>query len=240
MNLCIDIGNSFVKLAVFDSKGEMLFHKRFVNVLVQDIKKIQRKYPFQNVIISSVRKKALRFFQHLEKNYHLLILDHKTKLKFENTYDTPKTLGKDRIAGVAGAQALFPKKNIMLADIGTCITIDFLNKKGQYLGGNISPGVKMRLKAMHEFTSSLPEVKFSKVKTLIGKSTKEAMKNGAVYGIVLELESYIKRLKDDYGNINVILTGGDASFFAELIDYQIFVDSNLVLKGLNEILTTNI
>jgi len=240
LNLCIDIGNSFVKIAIFNNAKEMVFFKRYVKLLVADIRKLKKKYDFSNVIISSVRKNPLSFFQHLEKNYHLIMLDHKTKIPFVNDYDTPKTLGKDRIAGVAGAHAQFPKKNVLLADIGTCMTIDFLTKKGVYKGGNISPGVKMRLQAMHEFTSQLPLVKFNNPKQLMGKTTKEALKNGAVFGISLEIESYIKRLKDEYKNINVILTGGDASFFAELIDYQIFVDQNLVLKGLNEILTTNI
>jgi type III pantothenate kinase len=169
-----------------------------------------------------------------------VILDHHTKIPVKNKYDTPETLGKDRIAAVSAAYKLFTKNNHLVIDIGTCMTLDFVTKAGNYLGGNISPGVNLRLRAMHEFTSSLPLVKFDKTKKLLGKSTNEAIKNGAVYGITTEIESYIRRLEIKYDNINVILTGGDATFFGELIDYQIFVDPNLVLKGLNEILKINI
>ena len=126
-----------------------------------------------------------------------------------------------------------------MIDLGTCITYDFDNKRKEYLGGNIAPGWKMRLDAMHKFTHTLPRVKASKPSGVLGKSTKEALQNGAVLGIVGEIKAYIATLETKYANINVILTGGDGAFFAELIDYQIFVDPNFVLKGLNEILKSN-
>jgi len=141
---------------------------------------------------------------------------------------------------VAGAVKLFPKKSCLVADLGTCITYDFIDKSKKYLGGNIAPGMMMRLQAMDYFTDKLPMVKPVLNTELLGLSTTEALQNGAIQGIILEIRGYEKTLSKKFGLINVILTGGDASFFAKHFKKRIFAEPNLVLTGLNEILAKNI
>jgi len=238
VKLIVDIGNSFFKLAIFRD-DEMVFFKRFVKVRVKDLNEIRKKFPFQSAIVSSVRKKNAYFIQHLKHNYHLTILSNKTKVPVKILYTTPSTLGLDRLAAVVGAINKFPKKNVLVIDIGTCMTYDYVDKFKNYHGGNISPGIELRLNAMHHFTSALPLVRRKKNKDILGKSTKEALQNGAVLGIKLEIERFIKTLTKKKGQMAVILTGGDAQYFGEMLESKIFVDPNLVLKGLNEILKYN-
>lgn len=227
-----------MKLAIYQD-GQCLHLERHKKVLVKAIKKLRKKYPFQKSIVSSVRKTTPYFLDYLTKHHDLVTLSHKTKLPITNSYGTPKTLGLDRIAGVMGAASLYPGKSALVIDIGTCMTYDYIMDGKEYLGGNIAPGVELRLNAMHHFTSALPLVKRSWNAELLGSSTKSAMQNGAVWGIKLEIESFIKTLTKKMGPMVVILTGGDASYFGELIESKIFVHSNLLLKGLNDILEYN-
>jgi len=238
-NFCIDIGNSFIKYAIIKD-GTIVHSKRSKKLLVRDIKALQKKWNFQKAIISSTRKSIPRFTNFLSKNFTLIYLDHKTKLPFKNNYATPKTLGKDRLAAVAGALRLHPKKNCLVFDIGTCMTIDLLTKDGIFHGGNIAPGKDLRLKAMHDYTSALPLVKADFGNPILGKSTKTALQNGAIYGICLEIEGMVARMKRKIGPINVILTGGDALKFGELLECKKFVIPNLVLIGLDSILEHNV
>ncbi len=239
MNLIVDIGNSFIKLAIYKD-DDLKFFKRFVKVRVKDIQSLVKRYPFRSAIVSSVRKTEPYFIQHLDKNYHLIKLSHRTKVPVQIKYKTPQTLGLDRLAAVVGAFYMFPKEKSLVIDIGTCMTFDYVDAKGVYHGGNISPGVELRLNAMHHFTSALPQEKRKVNKDVLGKSTKEAIQNGAVWGLKFEIEGFIKYLTKKMGAIRVILTGGDAEYFGELLESKIFVKPNLVLYGLNKILTINI
>ena len=234
MNLCIDIGNTFTKVAIFNQQKMEHFQSK-KNWLVGDLKKLVKKYKVDCAIISTVKKSKPKYFSYLNKYTTLIELTHKTPVPIINKYGTPKTLGRDRLAAAIGAFASFPKKNNAIIDIGTCVKFDYIDKSGTYFGGNISPGVDMRLKAMHHFTAALPSIKQKMPSNLLGLSTKEAMNNGAVLGVVFEIESFIRRLKAEKGSINVILTGGGASFFGEIVNSKIFVDSVLILKGLNKI-----
>jgi len=237
-NLIIDIGNSFIKLAVYiDNK--IVFKQSRKNYLVRDIKAFQRKYGFKDVILSTVRQNNPRFVQHLDKNYHLLLLSYKTKLPIINAYKTPKTLGLDRLAGAVGGFKAFPKKDVLVIDLGTCAKYDYIDKEGIYHGGNIAPGLEMRLESMHILTSKLPRVERNYKNNLLGKSTTEALQNGAILGLKSEIEGFIKTLTKKRGKITVILTGGDAEYFGEMIESKIFVLPNVVLNGLNEILLYN-
>ena len=157
-----------------------------------------------------------------------------------NLYGTPKTLGLDRLAAVIGAASEYPKKKCLVVDIGTCMTYDYIDHKGNYYGGNIAPGAELRLMSMHHFTSALPLVKRKWNEEMLGKSTKTAIQNGAIWGMKLEIEGFIKTLTSKKGKITVLLTGGDASYFGEILDSEIFVASNLLLKGLHEILKFNV
>jgi len=237
-NLTIDIGNSFIKYGIFKN-GNLIFDGRCEKLLVRDVKKLYEKYKFGNCLLSTTRKSLPRFTNYMVKHHKLKILDHKTALPFKNHYSTPKTLGKDRIAAIAGAQALYPKKACVVFDIGTCMTTDFIDGKSNYLGGNISPGVRLRLKSMNDYTSALPLVKDKINQALLGKTTKTALQNGGIYGIILEIEGFVARAKRKFGTINVILTGGDAFRFGELIECKKFVKPKLVLIGLNAIIEYN-
>ncbi len=157
-------------------------------------------------------------------------------LPIKNLYKTPKTLGMDRLAGVMGAQAMYPGKNVLVMDLGTCIKYDFIDAKGCYHGGNIAPGLSMRLSSMHEMTGKLPLVAAKFNKEVLGKSTTEAMQNGAVWGIKLEIEGFIKTLTEKWGDITIILSGGDSNYFGEIIESKIFVCPDLILIGLNQTL----
>ena len=141
---------------------------------------------------------------------------------------------------MVAAATSYPNKSTLVIDIGTCMTYDYLDKGKTYLGGNIAPGVELRLKAMHHFTSALPLVSRKWNEELLGSSTKSALQNGAIWGVKLEIESFIKTLTKKRGQMTVILTGGDASYFGERIESKIFVFPNFLLKGLNAILEHNL
>ena len=239
MNLIVDIGNSFIKLAIY-KQGELLVVQRYKKVLVKDIKALYYKYPFKRSIVSSVRKKRPYFLSYLEKHHQLLTLSHKTPVPIDNAYGTPKTLGLDRLAVMVAAAVTYPGKSALVIDIGTCMTYDYLKDGKTYLGGNIAPGVELRLRAMHHFTSALPLVSRKWNEEQLGSSTKSALQNGAIWGIKLEIESFIKTLTKKRGQMTVILTGGDATYFGERIDSKIYVERNFLLKGLNAILEHNL
>jgi type III pantothenate kinase len=161
------------------------------------------------------------------------------KLPFTIEYRTPHTLGNDRIAAVAAANAQFPGQNCLVIDAGTAITFDLIDSQNVYRGGNISPGLSMRFQALHTFTQKLPLIEQSGETPLLGYSTETAIRSGVIWGVVFEIERYINELKGMYPNLQIMLTGGDSVFLADKINYPIFVDEFLVLKGLNRILEYN-
>ena len=145
----------------------------------------------------------------------------------------------DRIAGIVGAYSVFPGENVLVIDAGTAITYDLLNRKGDYLGGNISPGLNMRYKALHFYTGKLPLLQSAEDPPFIGEDTNSAIHAGVQNGLVMEMQAYINRLEEEYKNIKIILTGGDANFFDRKLKNPIFVFSNLLSIGLNFILNYN-
>jgi len=237
--LVVDVGNSFMKLAVF-SNDHIVYVKSYNKILVKDIKQIRKKYPFKHAIYASVRKKQSQFIQHLSNNYHLIELNNRTKIPVTNLYKTPRTLGMDRLASVIGANKLNPGKNVLVIDMGTCVKYDFVDKDSQYHGGNIAPGLEMRLESMHILTSKLPKVKRALPDNILGKTTTEALQNGGVLGLKMEIECFIKTLTAQWGKIIIILSGGDSKYFGEIIESKIFVLPELVLFGLYEILKFNL
>lgn len=240
MNLVVDIGNSFIKSAVF--KGEdIVMLKSFriseYDLLVSGI----NDYPVKRAIVSSVSL-SIDFISSSLKNKikYVLFPNLNTRLPFKNLYLDKETLGFDRIAAAAGAQALFPGENIIIIDAGTAITIDVVTKEGQFIGGNISPGVDMRFKALNEFTSKLPLVKIEGETGITAKTTEDAIRFGVFNGIKYEMDGYIDAFNQIYENLKVILTGGDHKYFDKKLKNSIFADSNLTLKGLNKILQFNV
>ncbi len=239
MNLSIDIGNTRSKLAIF--KKEKLVKKEiWESIKLKEIKALLKKWQVKNIIVSETGNISPKLEAYFHKHFFYINLDHKTALPIKNLYKTPKTLGDDRLAAVVAGHALFPGKNILVVDAGTCITYDLLNKKGEYLGGNISPGLRMRFAAMQHFTDKLPEVQPRKMEKPYGDTTVSAMRIGAQMGLIHEFEGFSRQYKVKMGNIKLILTGGDANFFVKNIKTKIFVNQNLVLTGLNKILNYNV
>lgn len=241
MQLVIDIGNTRSKLAVFD-QNDLKDIKIATKITEELLSGIVGEFPaIDRAIVSSVAGEEESISNYLFVNdVNTLILNDSMPLPFINRYETRKTLGKDRIAAVAGACFLYPKKNVLIIDAGTAVTFDFINADEQYLGGNISPGLTMRYKALHEFTARLPLLEPENEFDLLGKSTNGALVSGVQQGIVFEIQGYIENLEKQYPGIVVIITGGDARFFDNILKKTIFVVSDLTLIGLNYIMRYNI
>lgn len=239
-NLCIDIGNSYYKLGVFLNDEIVLYKKTDENGLPGVLTDLQAMFSINNMIVSSVRKNIhnaiLGMGAQLNTN---IILDNNTPLPITINYKTPETLGNDRIAAAVGANFLYPGEGIIVVDSGTCITYDFIDKNAVFQGGNIAPGLHMRLQAMHDYTSQLPLPDLEKTDNLLGKSTTEALQNGAMQGTIFEIDSFIRQINKKYGDSRLILTGGDAIYFVDYFKSMIFVVQNLVLIGLNKIINYN-
>ena len=162
-----------------------------------------------------------------------------TEVPFKNLYKTPKTLGVDRIALVAGAVSQFSGHNILVIDAGTCITFDFVNSEGEYLGGAISPGLKMRFNSLNYFTANLPLLEIDELTDFIGKNTKESINSGVINGAIQEIDGVINQYNKKFLDLTVVLTGGDTNFLAKQLKSSIFANQNLLLQGLNRILIHN-
>jgi type III pantothenate kinase len=168
------------------------------------------------------------------------VLDYRLPVPVTNGYATPETLGMDRLAAVVGATALHPGRPCLVVDLGTCITYDLVDAAGYYHGGGISPGLRMRFRAMHTFTARLPLIEPEPHAALIGTSTRTAMQSGVVNGLVAELEGMMSRYGAQFPPLTTILCGGDALFFETQLKGIIFVVPELVLLGLNRILLYNV
>ena len=239
MNLIIDIGNTRVKAAVFEGTKVVeifIFKKRSI---ISELKKIKEKYSISHAILSSVSKMSEIKKKKMEEFLNVVSLTALTKVPFFNLYKTPNTLGVDRIALVANAVVKFSNKNVLIIDAGTCITYDFINRNKEYLGGAISPGVEMRFKSLHAFTSKLPKLNAEVLHNITGASTQESINSGVVNGIIQEIEGVINQYQNKYLDLTVVLTGGDTNFLSKQLKSSIFANQNFLLEGLNEILIFN-
>ena len=171
--------------------------------------------------------------------FNAYLFDESTKIPIDNKYKTLNTLGNDRIAAVIGAIYLFPKKDVLVFDAGTCLTIDFANKNKQYLGGRISPGISMRYHALHNFTAKLPLLRYDEEYMYLGNNTNASIISGVQQGIMAEVKSVILDYQSCSHETIIIFTGGDSLFFEKELKNSIFAEPNLVLIGLNEILDYN-
>ena len=210
------------------------------NKFRETIEGIKTEYPLiTNAIISSVSNLQKKNIQYIKNLFNTLVLDHLVKMPFKNLYKTPTTLGIDRLALVAASVDQFSDKNVLVIDAGTCVTYDFKNKKNEYLGGAIAPGIGLRYKSLHDFTAKLPLLQLSTPENHIGKSTEEAIHSGVVFGILHEINGVIEEYCNIYPDLTVILTGGDAHFLSKRLKNGIFATSNFLLEGLNYILAFN-
>lgn len=238
MLLAIDIGNTSVKYAIFDRKGTLL-HRNVIQGDLTIPKKILKEYSVKSVIYSATGEISDVMMAQIKGFEHQVELDHLIPVPISSEYTTPETLGRDRLAAVCGANWLFPNQNILIIDAGTCITYEVLTQAGVYLGGNIAPGLQMRLQAMHHFTAKLPIVPLSLPPTFIGNSTETALQNGAVMGSLMEISDFRRRIQRKLGKTKTIITGGDAIFLANSLKFKTFVHRDLVLTGLYSIYAYN-
>ena len=195
---------------------------------------IFKKYPnLKKIILSSVGKLDEEVVNFIKSQFQTEIIDHKSKFPFTNLYATPETLGIDRMVLAAGATLMYPNQNRLIIDAGTCITYDFVNAENQYLGGAISPGIKIRYKSLNNYTSKLPLLTLSEDFEIIGNSTKSAIHSGVINGVIFEIEGFISQYSLKNQDLTIILTGGDAEFLAKRLKSTIFANSNFLLESLN-------
>lgn len=240
MNLVLDIGNSSLKAGWFDSQG-MVSAIRTGNLSGETLAETLRTRAVEAVLVSSVGKTdRLSFGPVAGELKTLLFLDGTLPLPLKIRYDTPHTLGNDRIAAAAGAHQQFPGLPVLVIDLGTAITIDFLSPAGAFMGGNISPGLQTRFRSLHAFTARLPLLEKDENWPLFGSDTHSAITAGVQQGILHELDGYMADYANRYPDCRFILTGGDAAFFAVRLKKPIFADPHLVLRGLNHILNYNL
>lgn len=241
MNLCIDIGNSRSKLAVFSEEGELLQLVTRERFSQKKLDKVLKKYPIRQAILSSVRRRNSRIERQLSGQLqHFVRLNWELALPIENSYATPETLGNDRIAAVVAAHSLFPDSNVLVIDAGTCITYDFITEGGNYLGGSILAGIEMRFSALAHFTAKLPLVQRIDLDQEIGNTTLSSIQTGVQSGVVYEMQGFIAQYQKEYPELRVLITGGDADFFEKRLSSQLFKVPNLVLMGLNQILNYHV
>jgi len=238
MNLILDIGNTRIKYAKL--KGKKQIAKGYCSDLELEAFLNSLSGQISSLMVSSVKpiseaQKAL--FK--KTSNHVLFLSSTLKMPFQNHYETPQTLGSDRLALAAAAVLLFPSSNVLVIDAGTCVTFDFVSKEGVYLGGAISLGLRMRLKALFTQTGKLPLVTLKEPKDLIGKNTEESILSGVVRGLEKEIDGTIDSYKQRYSQVNIILTGGDLSFFDKKLKNSIFADEDILFKGMHFILEHN-
>ncbi|NVO21305.1 MAG: type III pantothenate kinase [Bacteroidetes bacterium] len=239
MKLVIDIGNTLTKIAVFEGK-QMLAFGRHDSFNIQYVNQLIAEHTMPSAcIISSVSAQPYELGD-LSGRFSILEFDYQTKLPFRNRYSTPETLGKDRLAGVAAAFELFPGRDVLVIDAGTAITYDFITSSGEYHGGAISPGIRMRYQALHTFSGRLPLLDSEESAPLTGDSTNMSIHSGVLNGTKLEVEGVIRLYEQQYPGIQVVLTGGDHYYFDKQFKIKTFAAPNLVLDGLNLILNYNL
>lgn len=239
MNLIIDIGNTRAKLAVFERDKLIKLKIIKTDKLYKKVKQLFEIYKINNAIISSVAKTPSKTLKFLTEKCFYIDLSCETKIPFQNLYQTPKTLGVDRIALISGAIQLKNNQNTLVIDAGTCITYDFVSSQNDYFGGAIAPGIEMRYKALNHFTENLPLLKAQTI-PLNGNTTKNAIHKGVINGVILEIEGIIQQYKTENKDLTIVLTGGDTNFLVEMLKSSIFANPNFLLEGLNYILNYNL
>lgn len=240
MNLIIEQGNSSSKVAVYQG-GVMIEHLLCKNLSTEDIALLFEKYDIKHGILSTVINVNESLVSYLKSRLRtFIILDEFVPLPIKVEYKSPSTLGKDRLSAVVGANYLEPGQDLLVIDAGTAITYDLIKSSGVYIGGNISPGMTTRFKALNQFTSKLPLVEQPDEVQTLGYNTLTAIQSGVVKGIIYEMDGCIEELKSMYPSLLVFLTGGHSNYFERRLKNSIFADINLVLTGLNRILDYNV
>ncbi len=235
MLLAIDVGNTQIKLAVFEQNTLL---KKII-IPYSDWKKETQKllifFPeITNIAVATVGKLQKEDFFGLKDGVEISFITHESKFPFLNQYATPNTLGIDRMVLASGAVLQFPNQNRLVIDLGTCVTYDFIDDNDVYHGGAISPGIHLRYESLHNYTAKLPLLSLEFPKAVLGNSTEQSIHSGVINGITFEIEGFISSILDKNDNFIIILTGGDAEFLAERLKNTIFANSNFLLESLNQ------
>ena len=239
MNLAIDIGNSFYKIGIFDN-DEKLFVESYRVFDAGQLADLLKEYTLKNAIYSSVRKgnnSIETILRNSGLKYHRL--SHRTGLPYKSMYESPETLGTDRIAALAYGYNKYPHRNVLLIDAGTAVTYDLLNESGTFEGGNIAPGIGIRYRALNEFTGRLPLVSPDNKYDILGRNTENAIRSGVQQGLVFEINEYIRNLKKTHRNLEIVMTGGDGKYLSEKVEHAVTYKKDLIIEGLNYILLYN-
>ena len=239
MNLVVDIGNNFFKLGIFENSNLVFSFFDKNDKIDVEIEKIIRSYSkITSALISNVS--SIKINDILNKlNIKTYELDSTFIFPFKLNYKTPESLGNDRLALAAAATILFPNSNNLVIDAGTCITIDFIDNNNHFIGGSISPGVKMRYDSLNHYTANLPLLKNENSFNYPGDSTNASIHAGIIGGVSNEINGFIKQINSRNDKVNVILTGGDAKILSKTLKITIFANQNFILEGLNSILNLN-
>ena len=239
MNLVVDIGNTLLKLAVFDG-GRLVAQQCVGELREETFAGLLGGARAARAVVASTRGEAPAIAEAVRRHTdYLLEFTPATPVPIGNAYLTPATLGRDRLAAAVGAATLYPRRNALIVDFGTAVTLDFVSADGVFRGGCISPGMAMRFRALHEYTAALPLCDATDSAELLGRTTDEAVRLGVMNSLAFEIEGYIARMQGEIEDLCVIFTGGDTNFFAKRIKNTIFANCNLVFWGLNRILEYN-
>ncbi|MBF2707886.1 type III pantothenate kinase [Flavobacterium soyangense] len=235
MILAVDVGNTRIKAAVFEGTILLEVFVFMKTELEKSIQNILNKYKkISHLVVSSVSDVEKQAFISFESSVNIHFVSHKDSFPFVNCYETPQTLGIDRMVLAAGATLQFPSQNRLVIDAGTCVTYDFIDENDNYLGGAISPGLRLRYEALHNYTAKLPLLTLENPKHFTAKSTSESIHSGVVNGLVCEIDGFINQYKAQFSNFIIILTGGDTEFLAKRLKNTIFANSNFLLESLNQ------
>lgn len=236
MNLIVDIGNTRTKYAIFE---ERKFLSKGIGIpeLFRKVRAFRESGAEVNLILSSTGAISQQTRNELKEVATFFCeATPSMALPIRLGYETPLTLGIDRVAGCVGGAFLFPGKDVLIVDSGTAITFDFLRADGMFLGGNISPGMQIRFRALNRFTVSLPLVECSKDHGFMGRNTYDAILNGVMNGILFEVRGYIDAVRGKKPDTVVIITGGGAPFLKNSLNRKAYFEENLVIIGLNQML----
>ena len=237
----IDEGNSFIKIAAYKGDEWLFFAQKEAlcdDFLAQCVAVCpDRKKP--KAIFISTRKNDEQKQKQLSRFFELLFLSHHTPVPINNLYETPATLGLDRLASIVGASSLFEKSNVLVIDAGTCITYDFIDAQKNYHGGGIMPGLNMKLQSLHTFTGNLPLLSLDTAEKLCGRNTEEAILAGTINVTLLGLDSLIAYFKQQFTDLKTVICGGNTKIIESSLKNDTFAEPKLVLYGLKQILDFN-
>jgi type III pantothenate kinase len=234
MNLVFDVGNTECKFGVFNG-GEVELSGRVDEADLNSLAKELHHFSIKRCLISAVAEVPAGIFA-LIGEAPVLMLDENTPVPIRNDYKTPRSLGRDRLANACAAAWLFPGLPVLSIDAGTCLKFDFVDAQGAYLGGAISPGLRMRYKALHEGTAALPLLEPAVEFPLIGQDTASSIHSGVLNGMISEVEGICQQYKTKFADLQIIVTGGDHRFLLNRLKSSIFAAPSLTLQGLNVIL----